>query len=86
MAPVSRLLGMDRTTLTAALKRLEQRHLMEVQADPEDRRSRLLVLTDAGHALLLQALPVWRQEHEDLEDARPNVRVDDLRTLLAAIL
>src|ERR1700759_2946712 len=42
MAPVAALLAMDRTTLTAALKPLQRRGLVEVAADPADRRGRLL--------------------------------------------
>src|SRR3954469_21030302 len=40
MGPVSELLGMDRTTLTAALKALERRGLVEIAASPEDKRTR----------------------------------------------
>jgi DNA-binding MarR family transcriptional regulator len=39
---VASLLAMDRTTLTAALKPLERRGLVEVRVDQKDRRSRLL--------------------------------------------
>mgnify|MGYP001809629008 FL=1 len=46
MRPVAGLLGMDRTTLTAALKPLQRRGLVRVAHDPEDRRNRLLSLTD----------------------------------------
>jgi DNA-binding MarR family transcriptional regulator len=34
---------------------------------PEDKRSRLLTLTDDGHALLARALPIWREEHAALD-------------------
>src|SRR5256885_10124257 len=37
---VSTLLAMDRTTLTAAVKPLERRGLVEVEIDDEDKRSR----------------------------------------------
>src|SRR6266852_5341240 len=40
MGSVAALLAMDRTTLTAALKPLERRGLVEVTTDPMDRRSR----------------------------------------------
>src|ERR687886_1887102 len=44
---VAALLAMDRTTLTAALKPLERRGLIEVTADPQDPRRRGLTLTPA---------------------------------------
>jgi DNA-binding MarR family transcriptional regulator len=58
---------MDRTTLTAAMKPLERRGLVEVQVDKADRRSRLLVLTNAGREALASALPIWRATHQDVE-------------------
>src|SRR5918911_672607 len=57
---VAALLAMDRTTLTANLKPLERRGLVRVTVDPSDRRSRRLVLTSAGRALLASAVPIWR--------------------------
>ena len=67
MAPVAALLAMDRTTLTAALKPLKRRGLVQVSADPDDKRGRLLCLTREGHALLQKALPIWRQTHAETE-------------------
>lgn len=67
MGGVAALLGMDRTTLTANLKPLERRGLLSVVPDPKDRRGRLLALTEAGRALLIQAMPVWESVHAALE-------------------
>src|SRR4051812_35683546 len=67
LGSVAALLTMDRTTLTAALKPLERRKLVKVAIDKEDRRSRRLVLTAAGRALLSRAFPVWKAEHAALE-------------------
>lgn len=61
---VSSLLAMDRTTLTANLKPLERRGLVDVAADPSDRRGRLLTLTPAGRDLLAAAMPLWRRTQE----------------------
>jgi DNA-binding MarR family transcriptional regulator len=85
MAPVARLLAMDRTTLTAALKPLEKRDLIAVESAPKDRRSRRLRLTEAGHAVLLSALPIWRQTHADIEAALPMFNMEELRASLLAL-
>ena len=61
------LLGMDRTTLTAALKPLERKGLVDVAADESDRRARRLVLTLAGKEVLAAATPVWRETHDALD-------------------
>jgi DNA-binding MarR family transcriptional regulator len=82
---VARLLAMDRTTLTADLKPLGRRGLVEVRIDPEDRRSRRLVLTAAGRALLAAAVPVWRQTHAEIERLLPAGDPDTLRTQLCAL-
>src|SRR5688572_549172 len=71
MGPVAQFLAMDRTTLTAALKPLVRRNLVEVTVDPLDRRSRRMKLTPAGRALLAQAVPVWRENHALLDRLLP---------------
>src|SRR3954452_11532140 len=63
MGAVAELLAMDRTTLTAALKPLASRGLVEITPDPADRRSRLLTLTPAGAETLGKAIPVWQRVH-----------------------
>lgn len=67
LGSVAALLAMDRTTLTANLKPLEVRGLVETEPDPKDRRARLLRLTQAGRAVLAQATPIWRHLHREIE-------------------
>lgn len=85
MGPVASLLAMDRTTLTAALKPLERRGLLKVQSDPNDRRSRVLILTEKGRALLVRALPVWQKTHEEIESQSPSVDWAAFRRNLLAV-
>ncbi|MDR6956001.1 DNA-binding MarR family transcriptional regulator [Ancylobacter sp. 3268] len=82
LGPVAHLLGMDRTTLTAALKPLQRHGLLEVRPDPEDGRSRLLLLTEAGEARLAAAVPVWRAVHARVEAALPDGGAEALRASL----
>jgi DNA-binding MarR family transcriptional regulator len=86
IGPVASLLGMDRTTLTAALKPLERRGLVVVAAGEKDRRSRLLAITPEGIALLARALPIWQRTH-DAVDARlvDVVEPAELRQALQAV-
>lgn len=85
MRDVASLLAMDRTTLTANLKPLERRGLVEVSADPSDRRGRLLVLTDGGRSLLAEAMPLWRRTQETVGSlvgsGGRDVLLADLRSL-----
>jgi DNA-binding MarR family transcriptional regulator len=85
MGPVASLLAMDRTTLTAALKPLERRGLVKVEADPGDRRSRILILTEKGRVLLARAVPVWQRTHEEIEELAPGVDWKALRENLNTI-
>jgi DNA-binding MarR family transcriptional regulator len=64
---VAAILAMDRTTLTANLKPLERRGLVEATVDPDDRRGRLLALTPAGRTLLRSAVPIWERTQQDVE-------------------
>ncbi len=82
MGPVAKLLAMDRTTLTAALKPLKRRGLVVVLKCADDRRASLLELTDAGRAALGKALPIWTGLHEDIEAGLAGSS-DALRTGLA---
>lgn len=76
---VAALLGMDRTTLTAALKPLERSGHVTMAVDPSDRRGRVLALTPSGHALLASAVPVWRATHAQVEQELAEGAANDLR-------
>ena len=65
---IAALLAMDRTTLTANLKPLERRGLVNTRVDPADRRGRLVILTAAGRTLLHDALPIWRRTQGEIDD------------------
>ena len=84
MGEVASLLAMDRTTLTANLKPLQRRGLLDIQVDPADRRGRRLVLTESGRDLLAAALPIWRATHADVDAQLPDAGAA-LRRDLAAL-
>jgi DNA-binding MarR family transcriptional regulator len=85
MAAVASLLGMNRTTLTAALKPLQRRRLLKVTADPADRRRRVMTLTPKGRRLLTRAVPVWRKAHISVEALLPDGDPDRFRKNLRAL-
>ncbi len=82
---VAPLLAMDRTTLTANLKPLERRGLIEVVADEKDRRNRRLNLTGAGRNALAAALPVWRRTHNEIDNQLTKAGPNRLRADLARL-
>ncbi len=81
MKEIAGLLAMDRTTLTASLKALERRGLVRIEVDPEDKRSRLLALTDLGRAKLAEAVPIWIRTHDTVE-----TRLEDPEALRGLLL
>jgi DNA-binding MarR family transcriptional regulator len=85
MGAVASLLGMDRTTLTAAIKPLQSRHLVKITVDPADRRSRMMTLTIKGRRLLARAVPVWRRTHVAVEALLPDGDPDRFQKNLCAI-
>lgn len=85
MRQVAALLAMDRTTLTANLKPLERRGLLAIAVDPADRRSKRLSLTEAGRALLVHALPIWKSTHAALDRLVTATGLDELRADLRAL-
>lgn len=78
-------LVMDRTSVTAALKPLEQRGLLAIEESPDDRRSRRPRLTGAGLTVLRQALPHWRAAQADTLKRRSPIPPGDLKKSLRAL-
>ncbi|HEX7074085.1 MAG TPA: MarR family winged helix-turn-helix transcriptional regulator [Hyphomicrobiaceae bacterium] len=85
MGQVSAVLAMDRTTVTANLKPLERRGLVEVQIDDHDRRSRRLKLTQAGRKLLAKAMPIWKKTQAKNKTLLPDSDLEKLLLYLRAI-
>lgn len=85
MGSVAALLAIDRTTLTAALKPLERRGLIEVRPDLKDKRSRLMILTPSGQSLLANAVPIWQSAHEATEALLTDDGAERLRRDLRAL-
>ncbi|CAN7560381.1 MarR family winged helix-turn-helix transcriptional regulator [Rhizobium sp. LjRoot254] len=85
MGAVASLLAMDRTTLTANLKPLERRGLVELLTDIRDRRSRRIRLTDAGMSTLNAAMPIWVGTHAEIDERLGDTEVSALRAGLRAV-
>jgi DNA-binding MarR family transcriptional regulator len=89
--PLTRLaeiLVLDRTTLARNLKPLEQQNLVRIELG-EDRRVRLIRLTEPGYALLQQALPSWEKAQAEmmarLGPAQWDALQADLRDLVTRV-
>ena len=85
MGAVAALLGMDPTTLTAALKPLQRQRLLKTEVNPADRRSRVMTLTPKGRRLLARAVPVWKKTHVVVEALLPDGDAERFRKNLRAV-
>ena len=63
LGALAEILGLDRTTLTRNLNPALRAGWLQV-VEGQDRRERLVALTEAGQAKLIEALPLWRQAQE----------------------
>ena len=54
-------LGMERTTLTRNLALLEAEHWVDISADKDDARTRIVATAPQGRSVVAAALPAWRQ-------------------------
>jgi DNA-binding MarR family transcriptional regulator len=67
--PLTRLaeiLAMDRTTLAHNLKPLSSQDLVTIETGTEDRRVRVIKLTEHGCRVLHTALPRWQQAQQQM--------------------
>jgi MarR family 2-MHQ and catechol resistance regulon transcriptional repressor len=69
-------------SMTAAVDRLESRGLVTRQDDAEDRRSRIIHLTDAGRELIERVFVQHRAAMEEVVDGFP---VEERATLIASL-
>lgn len=59
LGQIADILGLERTTVTRDLRPLEKRGLVTVEPG-EDRRARIVRVTEAGRRTMTDAMPRWR--------------------------
>jgi DNA-binding MarR family transcriptional regulator len=85
MVGLAEHLAMDRTTTTANLKPLERRGLVEVRRDERDARVRRIVLTEAGRAVLAEAVDRWRAANDSVAASLGGTDLAAFRSALRTI-
>lgn len=82
MTELSRLMHLERSSMTGLVDRVEKRRLVDRVSDPADRRACLVALTDEGGRLAVEA-------HDDvtarLESVTARLEADD-RARLASVV
>ncbi len=81
---LAEILDMDRTTLSRNLELLTKKHLVRIE-EGQDRRVRLVFLTQEGEQALRRAWPLWQEAQARIERALGRERFDALLTELSAV-
>jgi DNA-binding MarR family transcriptional regulator len=79
-------LVIDPGALAHNLKPLERDGLVEIRADPKDRRSRLVTLTAAGRKKREQSATAWKRAQDGFEEAFGIAKSPSLRKALEFII
>jgi DNA-binding MarR family transcriptional regulator len=83
---LARLIGQDTSTTASVLDRLEARGLLRRQTSPEDRRVRLLQVTDEGSALLAEIAPGILSAQERMLHPLTKAEREEFMRMLRAVV
>ena len=85
LAAVAKRMGLDRTTLGRNLRPLEREGLVSMQVDPQDRRGRMLGITERGLAKLAEARSCWAAAQAAFEARYGSAETDHLHATLDTV-
>lgn len=83
---LARTIGFDTSTIAGVIDRLESRGLMQRNASAQDRRVRLLTLTEAGVALLAALVPAMLQAQQRILSPLPEAERGEFMRMLAVLI
>lgn len=69
---------MDQSTLSRGLALLERDGLVAAEVDPDDRRKRILRLTDDGRRRMIAASVAWKRAQDEVAAGMEGVAMEDL--------
>lgn len=83
---LSRIVGVDRTTIGNVILRLENRKLVSRGVDAKDRRVRILSLTEQGEKLVDEVLPFVDTVQDQLLEPLSNIEQKQFVRLLSKVV
>jgi MarR family transcriptional regulator, lower aerobic nicotinate degradation pathway regulator len=83
---LARSIGLDTSTIAGVVDRLEARGMMQRKASPEDRRVRLLSLTDGGQNLLRAVGPDMLKAQQRILQPLPAAERDEFMRMLRKLV
>lgn len=81
---IADLMEMDQSALSRGLMPLERDGFLTARPDENDKRKKVLALTDAGRAKLLAAAEDWLKAQEEVERQQARMGAD-IRALMAGV-
>ncbi len=85
-AELGKALGLDKTTLTSQLDRLERNGLIERHTHPQDRRLRIPVITSAGSAICAEVTEACAAVESDVLAGFEPHEIHLFRRMLVAVI
>lgn len=79
---LQRSIGLDHSTVSRSIRRMEEAGLVSRTPNPRDRRAMVVSLTDAGRALRPHIAKIWDVLEGHLDDALGKSRPADLLPLM----
>ncbi len=83
---LARSIGLDTSTIATVIDRLQARELVQRGASPDDRRVRLLTLTDAGKKELTAVLPAMQRAQQRILEPLPEAERAEFMRMLRTIV
>jgi DNA-binding MarR family transcriptional regulator len=78
---LAKVIGVERTTLSRNLTRLEAQGWVRIASDADDARARIVSITRKGRTILAAALPAWRNAQSAAVATIGSAGADALRNL-----
>lgn len=83
---LAKSIGLDASTMGGVIDRLQMRGLLVRSLSPDDRRVRLLTLTDSGHALLRSVVPAMRRAQQRILEPLPAAERKEFMRMLSKLV
>lgn len=86
ISDIGRVLGMDQTTVTRNIEKLEKAGLVESAPHPDDPRKKIVWLSDAGKLKVAEANPLWAAAQRRILSALDEGELEELLRLLGKLV
>ena len=86
MSELSKKLGIDNSTITGLVDRLEREKYVIRESNPEDRRKHLIKITDKGIAEANKAAKVINRINKTIEDGFSRKEIEAFKTVMHGVI